>query len=768
MRIGSKRWAVWVFRLASVALVAAACEGKQRNFGSVSDGEAALDPAAAAPGGPSSDAATPPGPTGSDGDLGGGFGSEGLAPVQRAEPTLVLGDDCMAAGECVSGFCVDGVCCDAPCTDLCATCAAPGSEGTCGPAAGDPSCDALSCGIRTECRGYDDAQLALNCEAFGSCRSDVTCTPLDEPAGTPCRGGLGACDGLGECVVPGTAALGEACGTNADCGSDFCVSRADGNQVCCEAACDGLCQQCSADGRCDEVPAHDADCAPVTCPGDNICRDYPETLTENLCRALGQCRSTQDCAPIALRAASSCACDGAGDCTLVRGARCEEDVQCSEGACEVDPSGARICCTENCGPGLICLADGSRCVECAEGEPVRCEGATAVRCVSGSRQRQACPNGCAEGVGCSDRAPIGFPCSGVECVSGAVCQNDVAGARRCCSRDCAAEGKVCAENGSCICPPGQTAAGNDCLLQRGDPCGTGAAQCGAGLACVDGVCCDDACDGACERCNVPGSVGQCAFDSRDTNGCLAGEQCVARDDCRLGLRERCSGAGDCVSNNCASLRGVGAQICCAQQCGGQRSFCSSDGSRCVECESNAHCQNGCNAQGLCNPPVPPGGACTVDTQCASGSCLTASDNANLRRCCASCGSGQTCDAQGRCVTPPSDLGGPCTGGQSCSAGSTCVAGICCNSACSGICESCNSNGLCQQEFGTNGDCPAGQECRNRTSCQPRSAALGESCANGESCPTGADCASGRCIERCRLSSAGSNNGSVVGACVLAP
>jgi hypothetical protein len=755
MNAGTTRRIVWAMGV----MVGLGCEPKQRDFVPLEDrdqqrggAEASINPLLAAPGQ-------------------GGASSEGVAAVGFEQPRSPLGTGCQTGTECDSGFCVDGVCCNTPCADICATCGVPGSEGTCSPAAGDSACDVLSCGVTTECRGYADTQLSLNCEALGVCRSGVVCSPVAQPQGLPCREGLGACDGQGECLVPGTATLGEACSADVDCGSEHCVTLADGSAICCETACDGVCQECSVSGRCDQVPATDVDCSPVVCPSDNVCRDYPDSLTDNLCRALGQCRTNQDCAPTALRVAANCDCDANGACGLSRGVRCDEDVQCSEGACVLDATGAGICCATACGPGLICASDGSGCLECIAGAAPRCEGATQLSCNAGNTVRTACPNGCTDGIGCNDRAAVGFLCDATPCVAAAVCQNDTTGAQRCCSRDCAAEGKVCAEDGSCVCLPGQTVGvGNDCLLQQGDPCGSGATQCGTGLTCVDGVCCNDACNGACERCTVPGSVGQCAFDARDTTGCGVGEQCVAQDDCRGGLRERCAGPGDCVSGICAALRGVsGAQICCAQQCGGQRPFCSTDGTRCIECEGNADCASGCATQtGLCNPLRVPGATCTVATQCASGACLTDSVDATLSRCCGNCGAGQRCDGQGRCVTPPAEQGRPCNGGQACGAGLFCVDGVCCNASCQGVCESCTSSGTCQQEFGQNPSCPPGQQCASRTTCAPRAVLVGDSCANGEACPANSTCNGGRCTEHCLLSSMGLSNGSFPDSCVLPP
>lgn len=733
--------------LLGVGLLLAACEATPRNFGPATETRT-LDP--------------------DEAELGGERASGDAAPPGAEGASLdTLGLPCTGGETCISGFCVDGVCCDRPCAEVCATCAAPGAEGTCGPASGDAACDSLSCGVTTECRGYEPADAQQNCEAFGVCRTTLDCVPTFEPAGTPCRESAGSCDGQGECLVAGTARLGAGCAVDSDCGSGHCITSSDGTSICCEAACDGPCQQCGAAGRCDEVPESDSNCERTECPPDNVCRDYSPPPAGS-CRALGFCNAAQDCVSVGLRPASSCECDSAGECRLGRGARCAVDSECAENACEANASGAAICCSEHCGDGLFCAADGSGCVECDESSGDSCEGTSAVSCSGGTRVVLACPNGCTPGVGCNEQAPIGFSCAAAQCAGNAVCQTDANGARRCCVRNCAADGRVCAADGSCVCPEGQAMnTGGGCQLQRGDPCGSGMAQCAPGLTCVDGVCCNEACNGTCERCNLPGSVGQCSFDARETLGCAAGEECIARNDCRRGLGTSCSVGGDCVSNNCMAVRGVmGTRVCCAEACGGQRAFCSTDGDRCVECEGAADCANGCS-NGLCNPLQPSGGVCTVNTQCAAGVCLNDSEASGLRRCCAGCSADQTCSSDGRCVTPPAQQGNSCTQGQTCGPGLSCVSGICCNALCEGVCESCTNSGVCQQEFGEGG-CPAGQECSTRTTCAPLRVQEGESCADGEACPLSASCRSGICMGVCRLSGPGLSNGSRSNSCVLSP
>jgi hypothetical protein len=756
--VGRRRWMNWLI-LAAIAFHTG-CAGKKRPFedepyvADTSGGGAAGNQNGGTAAKPVSGVAGPE--TGESGvDINGGL----TAPVGA-----VLGAACSRDLECASSFCADGVCCDARCGELCATCAAPGQAGTCSAASSDPGCGVLACAGGTECRGYDQAQLEQNCAAFGQCKAGIDCQSLDQPEGTTCQAGTGTCDGLGECVVPGKALLGGTCATDADCGEGHCVARSDGTSACCDSACDGLCQQCSAAGRCVEAPATDARCAVVDCPDDNVCHDYPDALTDNLCRGFGQCRTAVDCPSSALRVESACECGADGACSLARGQRCTSDAECGLAVCAASVTGETVCCAAACGAGLSCSSDGTRCVEC-EGNTIQCDGNTELRCGGDTLTRTACEHGCTPGIGCNAQAPVGFLCDTVECQPNVVCQADVLGERRCCSRDCAAEGKICSENGSCVCAEGTTQAqDSSCLLQQGDPCGPTSAACEAGLTCVDGVCCAETCGGGCESCNVAGTIGQCVFAADDTTSCAAGEQCVARGQCRLRGGEACSGDDTrCVSNNCeAQLGAGGGTVCCAASCAGALPFCSRDSSRCVQCETNADCPNGCQ-NGTCLPLRPLGELCDVASQCSTGVC-TLINGTNTSRCCGQCTGGQVCNATGGCECPPGQtaVNGQCrkVQGQTCApqqGGSDCTTGNCelaadganrcCADACGDANARCAQDGSgcdgCETGFKTcNGACiPANQCCGG--------CAAGQTCVNAQCLPDPgqvctAACSSGIC------------------------
>jgi hypothetical protein len=641
------------FGLVAVSIMLAGCSGKKRPFADGVGGSSATDIEQLNP-----DATAP--------------GSNSGAPASAGESNIAhpllltpgngispgsLGAPCASGAECnAPGQCVDGVCCSAPCTELCAACNVPGSVGTCSAAPSDDACGTLQCaGVDTECRKLDPSQLALNCDAFGVCKINPNCAVLPETTSTTCQAGAGACDGTGACLVAGKASLGETCAADADCAEGHCVIAAEGGAgVCCDAACDSPCQACSAAGHCEETPTSDLRCEAVACPVDDVCRNYTADVTASECRAFGQCQTGRDCEHIALRPDAECECDAtSGVCRLRGGAACTDAAECGSGVCTANAQGTTVCCASGCAPGLFCSSDGSACVAC-EGTAVECDGNTQRACNAGAIASTPCPNGCTPGIGCNVLPPVGFPCDGGQCAAPNVCQEDVTGVARSLGRKLGAEGKLCGANGSCECQAGQVAAGSDCLLQDGEPCQT-SQQCQVGSSCTDGVCCQEACNGGCERCEPNTGLCVAVAQGQQDDQCTNGRQCTgARGDCRLTVRQTCSGNGaECTTNNCEPTVGNTTQICCTQACSGNRPFCRSTGQGCVQCETNADCGNGCNTQtGLCNDLLPLGTPCGTSSQCASGAqCLL--DQSSQTRCCESnCAQqGLLCNGAGRCVAP---------------------------------------------------------------------------------------------------------------------
>lgn len=170
--------------------------------------------------------------------------------------------------------------------------------------------------------------------------------------------------------------------------------------------------------------------------------------------------------------------------------------------------------------------------------------------------------------------------------------------------------------------------------------------------CIDGRCCESACDGTCERCDVPRFEGLC-------RAIAEGED----------PDSECSAKGE-ETNVC---RGV---------CNGNRACAFPDGS--TVC-GDSSCADGVETGNVCDGT----GGCIVATKsCGQYACGAAS-------CKKECGSGEDCADGGYCEGGECRAlkanGAPCQSAHECSSG-ICAGGTCCSTEC-GAPSSC-STGEC--------------------------------------------------------------------------
>jgi hypothetical protein len=303
-------------------------------------------------------------------------------------------------------------------------------------------------------------------------------------------------------------------------------------------------------------------------------------------------------------------------------------------------------------------------------------------------------------------------------------------------------------------------------LPLGTAC-TATTVCGGGHSCVDGVCCESACDGVCEACNVAGMVGQCApipmntdpdmecvavslpeagppeagEEEASTPSADAGDATVAGDaavDATLGGGS--SGADSSVAASDASSDGAAdgastngvaypdggvtiTQTVCAGTCNGQRACAYPDTTTSCGtqfCEDPTTLERfACNSMGGCNLYASSCGvyACesTVDAGAPNveGACVT------------SCSQMTDCSTTGYCngqsCLPKLGDAIQCTIGSECLSGFCPVntslgqtTGVCCATACDpngpipgATCQKAGSEGTCQ----CNLDCGDGGTCQ---------------------------------------------------------
>jgi MYXO-CTERM domain-containing protein len=403
---------------------------------------------------------------------------------QGAACAPLQGGDCKQADcrVCQSGFCSDGVCCDEACSSSCDVCSkglGASQDGLCSLAAagydGTPSCASIKCsGVSATC--------PLECEVDAQCKVAESCNPVTK-----------TCDPVG-----GT---GSACKSNSQCTSGIC---ADG--FCCNVACNGACEACSADkkgygadGVCQDIQAG-------TDPDDECPSESAQT-----CKLSGMCDGKGACSvhPAGTSCgASSCAdgkvtgqvCDGQGACTSA-----QQPVSCFPFTQCADASTCAVSCGSDseCTPDHFCDATGGKCL------PDKADGMVC------KKSGECASNFCVDGICCNEGC-------------GAACQT--------CK---ALDGEPADLDGICrVLPMGKTA------LPGHPSCGAGEPGC------------QSFCDGSSADCTSPAQGSECAPSS-----------CAAADV--VTLTRTCDGAGKCEAaktESCAPFVCDAAAKACKTKC----------------------------------------------------------------------------------------------------------------------------------------------------------------------------------------------------------
>lgn len=446
---------------------------------------------------------------------------------------------------------------------------------------------------------------------------------------------------------------------------------------------DGYCCDSACDGACNQ-------CDQVGAEGH--CRVKAAGSPGRWSCAPYTCNGTSADCPSSCTADSQCVsgsfCDG-GICISVlgQGSVCERNAQCASGACSDG-----FCCDRSCdGACDVCARSlGAS----ADGTCTNLPNTTACGPFLCTGSSGACPSTCA-----SDAA----------CIDSAYCDA---------SRSCTPK---LANGGECI-------AGKDCQ---------------SGL-CVDGHCCNSACTGSCERCDIYGALGTCVTAASGNPGspscspylcngasvscptsCTSDAQCASDAYCKSGscVTKAANGAACTAAKECRSGVCTGG-VCCDKACGGACETClaaegaTANGACTILPAGMANCANGLvctGTSGAC--PA----SCQTDSQCAPGRFCNSS-----KQCAVKLAQGSACTAAGQCTT------------------GHCVDGVCCNSGCAGGCDSCNlagSAGTCvivaRGSSGANPSCGA-------FLCDGVNASCPSFCASDIDCSQGTFCLGGQC------------------------
>lgn len=539
----------------------------------------------------------------------------------------------------------------------------PGSDPSC---CIDPGGNVLHCSA-ARCEVAIDGYAQRGAE---QCRAGACVAPNAEPCGLySCSGGAASGD---HCATSCDGEDDQKCAPPAHCEAGLCVADLDNGALCSE----------------------DSDCASSHCQNGRCCGEG------DCCAGAADCPNAGGIAPV---------CDHPSSCQGTRGEVSCQDFQCGT---------------------IGGVPDDSACTATVTAD--LCGLYPAIRCAGGVDQAApSCAASCASNSDCDSEAycePLTHTCQADQ-DDGQACETD---GERCRSGHC--------QNGFCC-------GGGDCCASELDcPASyTGIPSCATATACAglqriarcQGSVCtsttvdnDAACDATvvandcgnylAVRCTGSSSqaVPLCAVACASNSDCDPGAYCDAQSACVPVLPDgsACSADEQCQAGHCGNGHCCAGGDCCAapSDCAGYASP--------VVCDEVQRCQ-GHRVDAVCAPSFQCASSTVADDSGCAGQlandcgaypevlCTSAvdqpTDSASL--CATSCADSTGCDLSAFCQStqcvPDQGPGGACTGPEACQGGLFCVDGVCCNTACTGSCESCNLPGVA----GLCSPIPAGQD-----------------------------------------------------------
>jgi hypothetical protein len=323
---------------------------------------------------------------------------------------------------------------------------------------------------------------------------------------------------------------------------------------------------------------------------------------------------------------------------------------------------------------------------------------------------------------------------------------------------------------------------------RGAAC-TQASECSSNF-CVDGVCCEAACSGACMACTNAKTNATDGLCRPIKAGSDPDDECPAQAASSCGMDGVCDGTGAChmwaTGTVCGAESCSGSTHTPARTCNGAGTCQTVTTASCgpyvcgatackSQCTSGTDCTTGNSCvNGYCVAPQQPGAACAAASDCASGYCVDGvCCSTTCTSGCMACSQAKTGQPSGTCAavaagTDPDNEcaadatscghNGMCDGAGACGlspAGTVCAAGAC-SAGTETPARTCDGAGICQTV--TTGSCGAFMcgatacktTCTTSTDCVTGYFCSAGSCvaqeANGTACAASSDCASGFCVD----------------------
>jgi hypothetical protein len=223
--------------------------------------------------------------------------------------------------------------------------------------------------------------------------------------------------------------------------------------------------------------------------------------------------------------------------------------------------------------------------------------------------------------------------------------------------------------------------GGDCKLNAGETCAANG-DCQSGF-CRNNKCCTTDCDSNCGDC----STGTCIACTTTCNnaGCTAAT---------IGCQDRIKGwvGTDCVKYT-ANKSGV--KQCYQGQCANSGTYALCDTMTVTAITGGACTDMLCLIAGGCVVNNPVGGLLARSSVCDQSGVTV-------------CDVGKVCRVTGSCAAPAAANGAACTIPSDCTSGFCSPQGVCCDTACTSPCGTCNqagSVGTCKATCSTPGGCP---------------------------------------------------------------
>jgi hypothetical protein len=392
---------------------------------------------------------------------------------------------------------------------------------------------------------------------------------------------------------------------------------------------------CTNHAQCESASCADGVCCDSACGGlceacdsDGACKQLPpNTDPQNECGACKRCDGAGACSPV------PDGTDPLDECPAQDPTSCGTTGVCKAGHCELH-SAFTVCeagaCSVSALTAKLCDGNGS----CGAVGTVSCSPYTCNDALNGCR------------TSCSTNA---------HCVTGITCNVSTG---------------VCLAN-----------------LPQGATC-TGSSQCASGF-CRDGVCCDKACTGFCEACNLAGQIGSCkpVPSGQDPSNECGGQgacngSCDGSGGCSWPKAVSCTPQSSCIGGFSGAAQCNGYGLCLPTQPCPSGYACYSSSSCRNSCYYHSDCRKGyrCYGGSCQKGTLPIGAACSTEGSCDSGDCADPSSSAdcNLQNVCVQCDYDSDCPS-GRCE------GCKCEdrlkSGQGCNEHSDCLSGVCSGSLC---------------------------------------------------------------------------------------